>query len=77
MTQITLVETLDMERLEALYWDISMVRDYSFISDEYEEKVKNDIAFFFYIKNLDKISLHNTKFVRRILKEIEDLFVKN
>ena len=76
MKQMMLAEVMDMERLEKLYWDISIVRRYNFISSAYENKIKEEIKIFFQC-NLDNFSLYDKEDVDRILREIRNLGIGN
>lgn len=71
-----LAEVMDMERLEKLYWDISIVRRYNFISSAYENKIKEEIKIFFQC-DLDNFSLYDKEDVDRILREIRNLGIDN
>ena len=76
MMQMMLAEVMDMERLEKLYWDISIVRRYNFISSAYENKIKEEIKIFFQC-DLDNFSLYDKEDVDRILREIRNLGIDN
>ena len=76
MMQIMLVETMDMEKLEKLYWKIRRVRHHNFISTACENEIKEEIKTFFQC-DLDNFSLYHKEDVDRILREIRDLGIDN
>ena len=76
MMQMMLAEVMDMERLEKLYWDISIASRYNFISSAYENKIKEEIKIFFQC-DLDNFSLYDKEDVDRILREIRNLGIDN
>ena len=76
MMQMMLVEVMDMEKLEELYWKIRRVRYYNFIGTAYENQIKEEIKTFFQC-DLDNFSLYHKEDVDRILREIRDLGIDN